>query len=147
MKVGSVTTTVECVIGGVLFPTFDGIYQHQKSLGLEFFLTAVVTAAALFETDGQFYIEDYNIGILNGMELHNGSKEKQPYYAIMLQKNNFSTIQDYSKQVGMWDNLKFKQDSGEQRESYMLLFERIRYCKSVIVCMPLLGTTACIFRW
>ena len=37
-------------------------------------------------------IEDYNIGILNGMELHNGSKEKQPYYAIMLQKNNFSTI-------------------------------------------------------
>ena len=47
----------------------------------------------------------------------------------------------------MWDNLKFKQDSGEQRESYMLLFERIRYCKSVIVCMPLLGTTACIFRW
>ena len=28
MKVGSVTTTVECVIGGVLFPTFDGIYQH-----------------------------------------------------------------------------------------------------------------------
>ena len=34
-----------------------------------------------------------------------------------------------------------------ERESYMLLFERIRYCKSVIVCMPLLGTTACIFRW
>ena len=24
-----------------------------------------------------------------------------------------------------------------ERESYMLLFERIRYCKSVIVCMPL----------
>ena len=144
MKVGSVTTTVECVIGGVLFQHLMEFINIRNLQDQNFFLTAVVAAAALFETDGQFHIEDYNIGILNGMELHNGSKEKHPYY---IQKNNFSTIQDYSKQVGMWDNLKFKQDSGEQRESYMLLFERIRYCKSVIVCMPLLGTTACIFRW
>ena len=116
MKVGSVTTTVECVIGGVLFQHLMEFINIRNLQDQNFFLTAVVAAAALFETDGQFYIEDYNIGILNGMELHNGSKEKQPYYAIMLQKNNFSTIQDYSKQVGMWDNLKFKQDSGEQRE-------------------------------
>ena len=66
MKVGSVTTTVECVIGGVLFQHLMEFINIRNLQDQNFFLTAVVAAAALFETDGQFYIEDYNIGILNG---------------------------------------------------------------------------------
>ena len=50
MKVGSVTT-IECVIGGVLFPTLME-FINIRNLQARIFLTAV---AALFETDGQFY--------------------------------------------------------------------------------------------
>ena len=50
MKVGSVTT-VECVIGGVLFPTLME-FINIRNLQARIFLTAVAT---IFETDGQFY--------------------------------------------------------------------------------------------
>ena len=50
MKVGSVTT-VECVIGGVLFPTLME-FINIRNLQARIILTAV---AAIFETDGQFY--------------------------------------------------------------------------------------------